>query len=335
MNSQRVGAEAQVLRVSVGETGRGVVTPVATMLTPDERLRVDAAGMGLIHTYHRESVEDVWRDLRDQRVGALIVSTAICRQVSVSSMARMVREFPRVPTVALLSQLDPTTVRAVLSLGHCGVRTLIDVREPTGWRELRAVLLSERASSVERMAQSRLALDLMDAPAGARRFFDVLFRVAAKTPTIRELAQTMGVIPGTLMSRFFRAQLPPPKRFLAYARLTCAAHLFENPGVTVSSVANQLDYSSPQSFSRHVRGVLGMCAVEFRARYDGEGMLDCFREHLVLRFLNRWRGFDPYGGSRTRVRGTGTGELKERLASRNGGATGAMSVAAVGGSRQR
>lgn len=276
------------------------ITRVATMLTPDERLRVDAVGMGLIHAYHRESVDDVWRDLRNQRVGALIVSTAVCRRMSVSSMARMVREFPRVPTVALLSQLDQSTVRTVLSLGHCGIRTLIDVREPTGWRELRAVLMSERASSVQRLAQARLGLDLVDAPAGTRRFFEVLFRIASRTPTIRGLARTMGVVPGTLMSRFFRAQLPPPKRFLAYARLTCAAHLFENPGVTVASVANQLEYSSPQSFSRHVRSMLGFSAMEFRARYDGEGMLDHFRERLVLRYLGQWKRFDPFGETRRR-----------------------------------
>lgn len=274
------------------------VTRVATVLTPDERLRVDAVGLGLIQAYHRESVEDVWRDLRTQRVGALIVSTAMCREVSVTSMARVVREFPRVPTVALLSRLDQSTVRTVLSLGHCGVRTLIDVREPTGWRELRNVLLSERASTVSRMVESGLALDLEQATSGVRRFFELLFTVGRETPTIREFAGRIGVIPGTLMSRFFRARLPAPKRLLAWARLTCAAHLFENPGVTIAGVANQLDYSSPQSFSRHVRGMLRLSATEFRARYDGAGMLESFREELVLPYLTRWRTFDPFGQSR-------------------------------------
>ncbi len=289
-NSFEAGAAASTPDVGIAR--------VTTMLTPDERLRVDAVGMGVIRAYHRESVDDLWRDLRHQRVSALIVSTAMCRGASISNMARMVREFPRVPAVALLSELDRSTVRTVLSLGHCGVRTLIDVREPTGWRELRAVLLSERSSSVQRTAQSRLALDLMEAPAGARRFFDMLFGVASKTATIRELARMMGIVPGTLMSRFFRAQVPPPKRYLAYARLTCAACLFENPGVTVTSVANQLDYSSPQSFSRHVRAVLQLSALEFRLRYDGDGMLDCFREHLILRYREQWRTFDPFGESR-------------------------------------
>ena len=41
--------------------------PISTMLTPDERMRVDAAGQGLYHTLHRESLEDVLRDLRTRR----------------------------------------------------------------------------------------------------------------------------------------------------------------------------------------------------------------------------------------------------------------------------
>lgn len=270
------------------------VTRVTTMLTPDERLRVDAVGMGFLQAYHRDSVHDVWHDLRTHRVRALILSTAMCQQANISSMARMVREFPRIPAVALLSQMDRSTARTVLSLGQCGIRTLIDVREPTGWRELRAVLLSEQASDVRRVALSRLTHDLSGSPVGSVRFFEVLFSSAARTPTIRQLCDAVGIIPGTLMSRFFRAKLPPPKRFLALARLTCAAYLFENPGVSIHSVANQLDYSSPQSFSRHVRAMMQISAAQFRARYDGEGMLECFRERLVLPYLAQWRVFDPF-----------------------------------------
>lgn len=294
------------LRQLIGQA-LGGLTRVTTMLTPDERLRVDAVGMGFLHAYHRESMQDMWQDLRSQRVRALILSTAMCQQANISNMARMVREFPRIPAVALLSQMDRSTARTVLSLGQCGIRTLIDVREPTGWRELRAVLLSEQASDVRRVALSRLALDLSGSPPGTVRFFEILFATAAKTPTIRQLCRTVGILPGTLMSRFFRAHLPPPKRFLAHARLTCAAYLFENPGVSITNVANQLEYSSPQSFSRHVRALLQLSAMEFRARYDGEGMLEYFREQLILPYRAHWRTFDPLGraaiGDRQREQG--------------------------------
>jgi AraC-like DNA-binding protein len=96
-----------------------------------------------------------------------------------------------------------------------------------------------------------------------------------------------------LMSRFFRAKLPAPKRYLSLARLIRAARLFENPGLSVARVANHLDYSSPQSFGRHVRTMMKMSPVEFRATYDGQGMLQYFRTELVLPYVEVLRSFRP------------------------------------------
>jgi AraC-like DNA-binding protein len=288
-----IGRDRSSVLEEAAQQPPAILRRVSTMLTPDERMRVDAAGLGWIRTYHRDSLDDLRRDLQNDRSCAVILSTAMCQGISVATMAKVVREFPRVPTVALLSQLDRSTVRTVLSLGQCGIRTLIDVREPSGWKELRTMLLSERGSTVQRMAMSRLSLDLDHATPGAQRFFETLFGIAGHTPTIRELARGLDVVPGTLMSRFFRANLPAPKQYLTLARLVYAARLFENPGVSITGVSNQLEYSSPQSFSRHVRSVLGMSPLQFRTRYDGDGMLDHFRECLVLRHLERWRQFDP------------------------------------------
>jgi AraC-like DNA-binding protein len=103
----------------------------------------------------------------------------------------------------------------------------------------------------------------------------------------------MNILPSTLMSRFFRAHLPPPKKYLSTARLIRAAKLFENPGLSVASVANYLDYSSPQSFGRHVRTVMKMSPVVFRETYDGIGMLQFFRNELVLPYANVLRSFKP------------------------------------------
>ena len=52
--------------------------PVATMLTPNERIRVDAAGEGSYQAFHRDSVAELVQDLKLNRVGAVIVSVARC-----------------------------------------------------------------------------------------------------------------------------------------------------------------------------------------------------------------------------------------------------------------
>src|SRR4051812_23281462 len=43
------------------------LAPVTTILTPAERVRVDAAGEGLYTALHRDNVDDVIRDLKERR----------------------------------------------------------------------------------------------------------------------------------------------------------------------------------------------------------------------------------------------------------------------------
>ena len=273
---------------------RTPLAAVATVLTPAERLRVDAAGEGLYRTIHRDTVEDVIRDLKERRAGAVLVSVARCGDIHATTrMAAVVREFPRVPAVALLTQFEPDSARAVLALGRCGVSQLVDVRLPTGWRELRVALTADRGDEIRRLALGQLATDLSGAPEDCWRFFESLFASGTGVSTVRALASQLSVLPSTLMSRFFRAGLPAPKRYLAFARLVRAARLFENSGLSIANVANHLDYSSPQSFGRHVRTLMGMTALDFRRRYDGEGMLHYFREQLVLPYAATLRRFRP------------------------------------------
>lgn len=271
--------------------------PIATMLTPNERIRVDAAGEGSYRALHRDSVAELVQDLKTNRVSAVLVSVTRCDQRARAGVAALVREFPRVPTVALLTQLDRSTPHAMLSLGSTGVRQLVDVREAEGWRELRNYLMSSRGEDIQRQALGHLAMDLSGVPQDCWRFFEALFLSPPRVSTVRALAKRLDVLPSTLMSRFFRAKVPAPKQYLACARLVRAARLFENPGFSVANVANHLDYSSPQSFGRHVRTVMHLTAVEFRERYDGEGMIEHFRQSLVAPHIERLRQLRPLSPS--------------------------------------
>jgi AraC-like DNA-binding protein len=266
---------------------------VATVLTPPERSRVDAAGEGLYRSIHRDSVADVIRDVRAARAEAIVLSVSYCERVSSEPVATMVREFPRVPTLALLTELGPRTPQTLLTLGTNGVRRLIDVRDASGWRVLRSALTDECGNSVQRLALRELAVDLSGVSRDCWRFFEALFLSAPHVTTVRKLSRDLDVLPSTLMSRFFRAGLPAPKRYLAMARLVRAAHLFENRGFSVANVANHLEYSSPQSFGRHVRNILQITAVEFRERFDGAGMVARFREDLVAPYLDELRHLTP------------------------------------------
>jgi AraC-like DNA-binding protein len=268
-------------------------TPVSTILTPLERSRVDAAAHGLCDALHRESLEEVLHDLRDQKAGLVLISVTRYGTQSSARVAAMVREFPRIPAVALLTETQNSTPHSTLALGQLGIRTLVDARVPAGWQTLRNLLASQGSVDLQRSALSQIALDLPDVSKDCWRFFELLFESSPRISTVRQLARQMNILPSTLMSRFFRARLPAPKRYLSFARLIRAARLFENPGLSVARVANHLDYSSPQSFGRHVRTMMKMSPVKFRTTFDGQGMLQLFRTELVLPYVDTLLIFRP------------------------------------------
>jgi hypothetical protein len=76
-------------------------------------------------------------------------------------------------------------------------------------------------------------------------------------------------------------------------RLVYAAALLEAPGFSIADVAHQLEYSSPQSFGRHLRNALGMTAAEFRRRYPFRQALKDFITRLIVPFRPAFRSFHP------------------------------------------
>jgi AraC-like DNA-binding protein len=279
-----------------GVSSNGPLVSVSTFLTPLERARVDAAGEGSYRAIHRDGVADVVSDIKSRRADVVLVSVARCDGLAQAGVTAMVREFPRISTVALVSGSAADMPRVALTLGSSGITQLVDVREPAGWYELRRLLLASRSEDIQREALTQLALDLAGAEAECWRFFEAVFTAGANVSTIRQLARALGVYPSTLMSRFYRAGLPAPKQYLAMARLMRAARLFENSGFSIANVANHLEYSSPQSFGRHVRTIMQMTAGQVRARFDGAGMLDHFRRVLVLPYRDRLCQLRPIGG---------------------------------------
>ena len=257
------------------------LVPIVTLLTAEERLRVDALGQGYYHAVHHDTVSGVIQELKSRRIHAMLFSVT-CTGQQISKVTSLVREFSRIPAVALLSDVEAKAPQAVLALGQSGVRRLIDVRQASGWRELRGALMADTGDSGYRSILGQLSVDLAGVPADCWRFFEALFLSPPRVVTVQQLSKQLNVLPSTLMSRFYRAGLPAPKRYLAMARLVRAARLFENTGFSVSNIANHMDYSSPQSFGRHVRVMLDMTAGEFRSRYDCLGMFDRFRQDLVF-----------------------------------------------------
>lgn len=266
---------------------------VATVLAPIERIRVDVAAQGVYNAIHRTRIDEVLDDLRKERVGAVLLSVSRYDPAATARMAAMVREFPRVPTYALLTDVHKSTPYAIHALGQIGVHTLVDVRQPSGWASLRERLAHEQPEDLQRIALTQLATDLVGSPPDCWRFFEVLLTARPQISTVRQLARSLYIHPTTLMSRFYRAELPSPKSYIDWSRLMRAAHFLENEGLSITAMTRQLDYSSAQAFGRHVRHMCGLSAAEFRRQYTGELMFQRFRCELILPYVHILRAFRP------------------------------------------
>jgi AraC-like DNA-binding protein len=267
-------------------------TTVAAVLTAGERPRVDAAGSGCFAVLHRDSIPEAMRAVRERPVDAVLVSVHRCVPEQVEVLGHLVREFPGIPTVALVSQHDASSTEMLLRLGASGVRQVVDVTSPAGWSRLRQIVGQPATRAVARI-QTPILRTLNEAPPDARLFFEAMIRLAPETPTVTALAERLYVRPSTLMSRFARAGLPSPKNYLAAVRLLHAAYLFEASGLSVADVAYRLEYSSPQSFGRHLRAMLGLTALEFRRRFPFPAALERFVSLMVEPHVEVWFGFHP------------------------------------------
>lgn len=267
---------------------------VTTCLAPRERSRVDVASDGQFRPVHRDTLDAVRRDLIDGAADGALVSAAVVCTTDIPKLAALVRGFPAAPIVGLVGDADEHhALSGALAFGAAGVRVLVDGREAAGWRELRAAFVPNRVCEAgRRSGLVEIVRELGEAPVGLVRFFDAVFDPDATS--MRRLADRFGICPSTLSSRFYRAHLPSPKRYLVFGRLVRAAYLLESPGLSVSAVADRLDASSPQSFQRSVRSYMGMSATQFRERYSGALMLAHFRRALITPYVARLRTFDPF-----------------------------------------
>jgi len=84
--------------------------------------------------------------------------------------------------------------------------------------------------------------------------------------TVASIAAEAGVSRAALARRFNEVVGEPPMTFLAGWRMALAADLLLEPGASVTSVARQVGYHSPFTFSTAFKRVVGVSPLEHRRR---------------------------------------------------------------------
>ncbi len=265
---------------------------VATVVEPAARMRLDAAGHGCFVTVHTDSVPEAIQAVRERPVDAVLISPGYVPPEEVPRLASLVRGFPGVPTVAVISRHDARSSERLLELGASGVRRIVDLTARDGWCRLRD-LIARPATPTSARILARVMPELEHATTDCEIFFQTMIRLAPGVGTVRALTRHFGIRPSTFMSRFFRARLPSPKRYLAATRILYAAALFEVRGLSIADIAYRLEYSSPQSFGRHLRSVVGLSASVYREKYTLAKALDEYCDRLIVPCRPAFRTFHP------------------------------------------
>jgi AraC-like DNA-binding protein len=268
-----------------------VVTLVESSL---ETPIVDATGTCCSITHTRSIPEAIFAT-RERGVRALLVSPNAIVAERVPRIASLISKCSGLLTVAVLREPQTLADQRLLELGSLGVRNVVDLSSRDGWSNLRALVV-DASEGVAPLLLEPIMAALTESSPESRRFMEALIRTAPRVTTVRELARDLGVHPSSLMSRFHRSRLPAPKRYLAATRLLYASAYFENSQASVASIAHRLDYSSPQSFGRHVRTMMGMTASHFRYRFPLQRMIDHFIRALINPHRDALLSFDPWRG---------------------------------------
>lgn len=172
--------------------------------------------------------------LKERKVSALLVSPSRVQHEQRSKLTALVNSSPLLVTAAVIDAQEAQSYQSLLELGQCGVRVAIDLSERSGWTRLRDLLSASNDATKERILEA-VSRELVSASPTFRQFVLDTVRYAPHIVSVRELATTLRVHPSTLMSRFFRAGLPAPKKYLAHARLLYASHI--PPGASASAGA--------------------------------------------------------------------------------------------------
>ena len=199
----------------------------------------------------------------------------------------VLRDTPGLTVVAAL-RIPPTGAQVVTTLLDWGVADWIDLdREDTTAavaRRLRAV----EARPVERLIARALPQGL---PSRSRGLLTTAALVVARGGQVPDVAAALGVTTRTVPRWFARADLPAPRRLLAWLRLLIAAELLDEPGRSIESIARGVGYAGAAALKTGLRNILGLTPHDLRERGAFRTVAREFSDELqAVREASRARG---------------------------------------------
>jgi AraC-like DNA-binding protein len=193
----------------------------------------------------------------------------------------------RSATVVAVLPVTPRTVPHLELLARWGVADVVELG-----REDTPAALRRRL----RLVQGRLVARLLEralprtTPTRTRALLATAADTAAVAGGSAELAQVLGVTERTALRWCRRADLPQPRRLMAWLRILLAADMLDDAGRTLGSVARACGYSSDTALRNALRTFLGAAPTDLRGRAFDTAAAAFSRELFELREAAHTRG---------------------------------------------
>jgi AraC-like DNA-binding protein len=189
-----------------------------------------------------------------ERQGEMGITTA-------PMVRRLRRDRPSLP-ILLYCRLDGTTARSIVALARAGVDDLILPDQGDIGLQLRQRFFVAGMARGAEQVLSELASLL---PPTVEPIVAYCLRHAHAPLTVGQIAGALGVHRRTLVNRLATTAMPSPAAIISWARLMLAAHLLQERGRSVESVALALGFGSGAALRNMLRRHAGVAPSELPA----------------------------------------------------------------------
>jgi AraC-like DNA-binding protein len=228
-----------------------------------ERLR--RIGNQRFHVQFVQDWEGMREAVRDAPPAALIVVDPYTHAYgSEAELAPELRsllwEFPSATVIAAL-EVKRGRIRDLRTLGEWGVKEVIALDEEDTLEAIARRLRSAQGRPLQSLLERSLPSTLSGR---ARTLLMAAAEVVAEGGHGRDLAASLRLSERTLLRWAEQADLPPPRRILAWMRVLLATELLDDPSQTVLSVAYTCGYASDSSLRRAVQEFTSVLLTDLR-----------------------------------------------------------------------
>jgi AraC-like DNA-binding protein len=237
---------------------------LALVATWDDRIRLRSALAGTADVLFVAGVAEVLHALRADRASihaVLLEAHESSGRPTAGLVRQITRLFPGLPVVGYCS-LRPEDSQNIVALSSAGVHELAFKEH-----DAHGTLLHGVFASAARTCAGDLVMQHLDArlPPRVRPLVEYCLMNPQQAHSVDQVARALAIDRKTLLTHCRAAGFPPPGAVVAWCLILLATALLASPGITVGSVAMELNFPSATALRNMVKRYTRLRPADLRA----------------------------------------------------------------------